>query len=95
MDQIQEDVHKLAWNILLNGKHRGRDAKREVKIFTRAWFCTQNLKGKKKRLFLKQCSRTKEEKQDTASVVSHTHTPSLSFGSTVLEVHGTNSRADK
>lgn len=30
VDQVEEDVHKLAWNILLNSKHK----RKRVQIFT-------------------------------------------------------------
>lgn len=33
MDQVQEDVHKLAWNILLNSKHRGWEARNGQNIY--------------------------------------------------------------
>lgn len=34
MDQVQGDVHKLAWNILLNSKHKGWEAKHGQNIYS-------------------------------------------------------------
>lgn len=47
VDQVQGDVHKLPWNILLNSKQRGRDAKKWSKYLQECGFWTQKLKKKK------------------------------------------------
>lgn len=106
MDQVQEDVHKLAWNILLNSKHRGRETRNGQNIYSSPALHVEL----KEYDSVKQCNITKEVKQDIASgskhklqyVIlfqndgpTHAHTPSLSFGNTVLGARATSSPVDK
>lgn len=109
MDQVQEDVHKLAWNILLNSKHRGRETRNGQNIYSSPALHVEL----KEYDSLKQCNITKEVKQDIASGSKHrlqyvilfqndgptthtcAHSPSLSFGNTVLGARATSSPADK
>lgn len=50
VDQIQEDVDELAWNILLHGKHRGRDANEGGQnIYKRPVLHTEFVGGKQKK----------------------------------------------
>lgn len=106
VDQVQGDVHKLAWNILLNSKQRGRDAKKWSKYLQESGFWTQKLKKTTKNYDFEtmqhnQGSQTgyglwvQTQEHTHIHMCACTHSPSLSFGSTVLEVRATSNRADK
>jgi len=64
VDQVQEDVHKLAWNILLNGKHKEWEAENGQNIYSsnsaRSFKRGENDD-------LKQCHKPQEVKQEKAT----------------------------
>lgn len=93
VDQVQEDVHELPWDILLNSKHREEEAEWGQNIYTSVGLAHSFQHEEDNSS--KQYHKAQEAKQEKAAGSKQQHLLSLPFGNTALGEHVASSPSGK